>query len=597
MSLFASSIVVVLLSAQSDEQAVADRVDGELALVWKEQGVAPAAPADDAVWLRRASLDLRGVVPAIDEVEAYLADRATDRRARWIDSFSADRRFARLQSRLWCTVLFPASGKDAEKMGLFFQRWCEHELAEGRSFGEVTRRLLSDSAATLEPGSTSFALAYRDSIETLAGVTARAFLGLQIQCAQCHDHPTDHWSRAQFERYAALFVEMRGDHGFVGEHGALAVRVTDGSPEWDLEDRLDHLVEVADRSKHRRTDEPMAAAATPTARTPGQNAALEEVRAFCRSSHGRRGPIAELTTDEARYRSLLERLPGDVRELVERYHDRRARFSEAAFLDGSPCADVDGRTRRAALADWVVSPSNPWYARAVVNREWAHFFGKGLVEPVDDLTGGSDRVAPRVLDLLADSFARHGFDLRFLARTLARTRAYAIGNLDAAAPGRDAMERCFTAHPRRSTTLEQHVDALLAVARHDDAATEADVAHEATDVGAETRRALDRLVATIDDDQRTVETCATRAAELTDEVVPARLDERRWGTTRRELFDATLPPVARLRRTWLVLLGRPASEAEARRLVPLLEAEADRRTAFAELRSALVRSTEFHTNE
>ena len=75
-----------------------------------------------------------------------------------------------------------------------------------------------------------------------------------------------------------------------------------------------------------------------------------------------------------------------------------------------------------------LKPANPWFAKETVNRLWGHFFGKGLIDPVDDLTGSKDQVLPQLLDLLAQKFAQSGFDLRYLIAALARSRAYALSN-------------------------------------------------------------------------------------------------------------------------------------------------------------------------
>jgi len=575
-------------------QELAAKIDARLAAWWQEQGLVPAEPVDDATWLRRTSLDLRGCAPTGDEVEAFLADGAADRRGRTIDRFLADPLHADHLASLWNHLLVDEAGKDAEKTTRWLKPWLATEFAKQRSFADLTRELVASTGAARIPGAFSFPLSYRDSIETLAGVTARAFLGLQIQCAQCHDHPFDDWKQEQFNRFAAFFVEMRGDHGLLSEIGGPGFRVIDRSPEWDLVDRLRKLDEPDPSMKGRgamREEEGGTMAAAAGRRSPDERAALAELQRLCRETKPGVRAITTFRDDAEKLEALRVRLAPDARELLDRYLDRTTRFATAVQLDGRPAEGLESGARRAALAEWIVAPDNPWFAAAQANRWFGVLFGNGLVEPVDDLTGSDDRILPDLLALLAREFTAHGSDLRFLLGALARTRAYALGPATAADPEeRTRAERNFAAHPRRAFTAEQLATTL----------------ERATGRGA-TLAEIDEPRAAL---LRELSRCSPRRPNDNDRELEANLplalllmngDEAAAPAALREpaavarLADAAQPAAQRVLPWFLATLSRPPRGDEADALLATLAGVAPD-AAAADLFWALVNSAEFHTN-
>jgi hypothetical protein len=389
-------------------QALADLIDRSLAQTWKEKKLEVAPGADDATWLRRLSLDLCGTIPERDEVAVFLAEEHADKRLKKIDEYLADRASAENFSYLWGNALLAGAQKGPE--GVRLRPWLEEQFAKDTPFSEVARELVGASGRNDENGATSFVLAYNDEMEALAAVTARTLLGVQIQCAQCHDHPYDHWKQADFNGFAAFFLGARANR--VAETPQ-AFRLTDATP--------------------------------------------EELR--------RKGPRSKDMTngeeDEAAFQAFLAKLPAQQRERAEKNHQRLVKYSEPKYLGGDKYADTPLLPRRAALAEWIVDPENPWFAQAVVNRMWGHFFGKGLVDPVDDLTGSKDVVLPQLLGTIAQKFQESGTDVRYLVEAFARTRVYALANsTEREGERRDEQERWFAAHPLRPFTAEQVLHAL-----------------------------------------------------------------------------------------------------------------------------------------
>ncbi len=595
----------------AEQQALAATIDRALAEAWGSQQITPAPAADDAHWLRRLSLDLCGVVPPASEVDAFLADPSADKRARKIDAYIEDRRLADHFSFLWSNLLVATAGKDANKTKRWVRPWLREQLEHHVPFREITRHLVADIGAARNPGSFAFVLSYRDSIETLAGVTARAFLGLQIQCAQCHDHPYDTWKRDQFNQFAGFFLELRGDHGLLSElQGGAGFRVIDKTPEWDLGDRLRKLAAPPDRKMDSRSETMGAMDAVDGAneramapkraeRTPAELAALTELIALCKPGKDGSRPLALLESDPVRLAALSERLPRDALELLTRYRDRQALFGKAGYLDGTRYVDTTTPSRRAAVADWIVDPKNPWFGRAIVNRTWDHLFGKGLIDPVDDLSGSKDQVVPELLDQLGRLFVEHDSDLRFLLGALVRTKAYAAGNAVAGDPGARALaERWFAAHPRRPLTLEQLATSLLSfgVAPQPDGA-------------ADTASFDDqRELLLIDLARCSPPPCDGSEAGLRFNIPLSLLlmngksaaapEALRNESAVAALFDDARPAAVRLTPLFHATVGRAPAEGEADRLLATLAPSKGRGTAaIDDLFWALINSAEFRTNQ
>jgi len=348
--------------------AGAARLDDLLRESWKKQGLTPAPPADDATFLRRASLDLLGALPAPEAIASFVADGKTDKRARAIDGMLSDPRFSDRFAAVWTDLLLG----EAKSMGVVdraaFRSWLRARMAERAPWDVIVREIVGGDgrngpggavrdrgvaamSATVEPeakgvqGAVNYPLQYRTMVEDLAGKTSRAFLGIQIQCAQCHDHKTESWTVDHFRGFAASFVKMRA--------------VPDGEQE---------------KGQMRTFDVKDVPRARPGPRAPDSAKAIAAVK-----------PRA---------------------------------------LDGTA---MDAEQPRKALAAWITDKKNPTFAKAFVNRGWAGLLGSGFVEPVDDLRPGNPATLPEALELLASDFAAGGFDVRRLLRTICLSEAYARG--------------------------------------------------------------------------------------------------------------------------------------------------------------------------
>ncbi len=607
-------------------RTLADRIDVALAAAWLAEGLEPAALADDATWLRRLSLDLRGIIPTAAEVTAFLADARADKRDATIDAFLASPDFARHLSYLWSNVLFATAPRERQRTEVLLRPWLEAQFAAGAPFSTIVDGVVAGAEWTRYPTSSAYVLTYQDSIETLAGAVARSFLGLQIQCAQCHDHPFDAWKQVEFNRFAAFFIDVRSDHT-AGPGNTTLFRIADRSPEWDFQERLNKLVVQARRPSGGMrgamtsglapkaegdsvvfeedllgTDGGMAGAMQARATTNAdQLAAMEELLAVAKKTRKREDVLRDYGNDAPRLDALLARLPVEARDLIQRYRDRRTAFTEAGFLDGTPAQDQEKSTRRAALAAWIHRTDNRWHGRAIANRVAAELLGHGLIEPIDDLTGvGADRILPELLDELGAAFAASS-DLRLLYGAMARTRAYAAGSASAEeGPQRNHAERWFAAQPMRAFSSEQLLFSLMRATSADGHVELADADLEAFAAERERKSRVDTLKAWCRGDLATgkaqYEPSIPAALYLMNGDSTVRTTELRGQPALASLFEPGPPTAGALDQLFLATLSRPPTDAERERFAASFsDPSVPRPRALEDALWALLNATEFHT--
>ena len=183
----------------------------------KKVGVKPAPLANDELFMRRVYLDLTGRLPMPADIKDFLKDKSPDKRAKLIDKLLDSEEYAEHWSRYWRNVI---SSKVTDFKGLFglrgFDVWMTEQFKTNRSWSDITRDMLTAGGVIEldqpEKNGVAWFLSTRfgmDSPTELAAETSRIFLGIQIQCAQCHDHPSDVWKRKQFHEFAAYFARAR----------------------------------------------------------------------------------------------------------------------------------------------------------------------------------------------------------------------------------------------------------------------------------------------------------------------------------------------------------------------------------------------------
>jgi hypothetical protein len=306
----------------------------------QELHIPPSRPATDEEFIRRAYLDAAGILPTAAETEKFLADRSPDKRARLIDELISRLDFVDYWAYKWSDLLLVSSEKLSPSETWSYYNWVRESVAKNKPWDQFAREIVTATGNTRENGAANYYAIQRDPIDVSENMT-KAFLGMSITCAHCHNHPLEKWTQNDYFSMANLFARVR--------------------------------LKTGNFSRTRR--------------------ALEDVTVF------------SSTTGDIIYPRL-------GRPLAPRPLE-----ASALPLD-SP---VD---RRVYFAQWLTSPQNPYFARALVNRVWKNFMGRGLVEAVDDMRATNPPTNEDLLNAVVKDFVGHGFDVRHLIRTLMNSATY-----------------------------------------------------------------------------------------------------------------------------------------------------------------------------
>lgn len=334
-------------------------------------GLDPSPQCSDTDFLRRATLDVIGLLPTPEEIRAFAADRAPNKRSRWIDALLERPEYVDFWTTKWSDMLRVSRRVLAEKGMYSLYHWIRRSVAENKPWDHFGRELLLASGSTFENGPANF-FRTAGTPQELAETTAQTFLGVRIQCARCHNHPYEKWTQNQYYQMSSFFVRVRSKKGLKQEE-------------------QDIYLASSGELKHPKTGKDV----TPCA------------------------------------------------------------------LDAAPLTEAHVTDRRAALADWVTSPRNPFFAREIVNRLWAHFMGRGFVEPVDDLRVTNPPSNTELFAWLARDLVEHRFDLKHLMRMILLSRTYQRAAEPTRANQRDT--RYYSHYLFKRLSAEQLMDALTAV--------------------------------------------------------------------------------------------------------------------------------------
>ncbi|MBV8075270.1 MAG: DUF1549 domain-containing protein [Planctomycetaceae bacterium] len=216
---------------------------------------APFTPlTSNEEFIRRASLDVAGKLPTPEQIRTFRDDTSSDKRAKLIDRLLDSPDYARNWARYWRDVIqFHSSNPNPiQTRYAVLEDWLADRLARNTPWDEVATALITANGRNDQDGAVNFTMAQMGQPVELAGEVARIFMGVRIQCAQCHDHPTDPWTREQFHRFAAFFAGTRTNPATQPSPGvipAFAVSSQPGKPRYTMPDLKDpqHLIPVRPR--------------------------------------------------------------------------------------------------------------------------------------------------------------------------------------------------------------------------------------------------------------------------------------------------------------------------------------------------------------
>jgi hypothetical protein len=298
-------------------------------------GIPPADFANDATFLRRVYLDAIGTLPNAAEARAFLADKRPNKRALLVDQLLDRPEYADYWAMKWSDLLRVDRDAITPAGAVAVTRWLRKQFVDNLPYDEFVRTIVTARGAVADEGPAAIYKAMATP-EDLSRSFSQLFLGIRIQCAQCHHHPSDRWGQEDYYALAGFFT-------------GVGRKTPPGSSEIIFARKGAELV-------HPRTKKPVPARALGTA---------------------------------------------------------------AVDLANIP-------DRRAVLARWMTAPENPFFARAIANRLWSHYFGRGLVEPLDDLRATNPAVNEPLLDELAKYLRDKEYDLKALTRTLLNSRLYQL---------------------------------------------------------------------------------------------------------------------------------------------------------------------------
>ena len=409
-----------LFQRTAEPQSVAAEIDRLLNDCYEALGVSAAAACSDEDFLRRVAFDLAGRPPKPTGVLKFANAASPTKRSQAIDIYLSGDEWAANQASYWRDVVFSrATNQRATQSAGVFEEWLAGRLADGAGWNEIATEMITAAGDVRENGATGLIYAHDGNAEELAGEVSRIFLGIQIQCANCHDHPYDSWKREDFHTLAAFFPRVR-------------VRpLPTAIPPTAEVASFDNLQSLAAAS-YRRS--PEAFFGRLDSNSDGRIEQEEVAGTSFAGTFGRAVLYGDKDQDDALSLDELMSLPRPMNEnrRTEWYMPdlsdpstpgevTRPRF----FLDGVGAQlGTNDLNRRRLVAVAITDPGNVWFARSTVNRIWNELVGSGFYSPVDDMGPERDAVAADVLDLLCEGFVESGYDLKWLLATIANTAAY-----------------------------------------------------------------------------------------------------------------------------------------------------------------------------
>jgi Protein of unknown function (DUF1549)/Protein of unknown function (DUF1553) len=302
----------------------------------KKLRISPSDLCSDEEFLRRATIDIVGLLPSADEYSKFMGRAEPNKRELLVDELLARKEFVELWVLKWAELLqIKSSQQVSYKSMLLYFNWLQDKIANNVPMDQMVQELLSASGGTFKNPATNFYQIETDRLKVTENV-AQVFMGMRVQCSQCHNHPFDRWTMDDYYSFAAFFAQI-----------------------------------------------------------------------------GRKG------AEDPRELIVFNSGGGEVS------HPVGGRVMAPKFLGGA-VADVAGKDRRAVLAKWLASPENPYFAANLANIVWSHFFGIGIIEPVDDVRVSNPASNRELLDELGRRFTEYKYDFKKLVRDICTSRTYQL---------------------------------------------------------------------------------------------------------------------------------------------------------------------------
>ena len=517
----------VAVPAVQQQKWVRTPLDAFVLAKLEAKGIKPSAEADRATFIRRATLDAWGLIPSPEDVKAFVNDKSPKTYDKLVDHLLASPRYGERQARRWLdlTRYADSDGYNADGTRPNIWRYRDYVINAFNTDKPIDRFIKEQIAGDeLWPGSieagvaTGFLRNFPDEINArdlnlkkqevandLTDTVGSVFLGTTVGCAQCHDHKTDRISQKEYYQLQALLVNASWRDDVPAVNGKELAEYKVKLAKWeeatqDIRGKQDALLKpIIDKSESDRLSGFVPETRESITKPESERTAYDRwiYHRNLWTMQGRtRNAVNQLKTRDkegyAKYQALADELkqfdrlkpkdPGNISTMVELgaeapptyvlfkgIYDRKLDEVQPAFpallTDEKPLIQPTASSsgRRTALANWIASPSNALTGRVFVNRQWAQFFGTGIVESLNDFgKTGTKPTHPELLDYLVGDFEKNGWSVKKLQRQILLSSTYRQASNARADVAGDPENKLLWAYPRQRLEAEEIRDSLLA---------------------------------------------------------------------------------------------------------------------------------------
>jgi hypothetical protein len=365
----------------------AAKIDEIVEIGLKAKNVPHNALANDEQFVRRVYLDLAGRIPTKEETQEFLGDTSSSKRAKVIDKLIASEGFTSHMFNYFSDMLRMAD--DAQKAKFFtYEEWFKDQLKHNRPWNEIVHDMMTADGKLLENGAAGYLLRDKGMRLDNLSLTLSTFLGANVACAQCHDHPFSDWTQRQFYEMASFFGETE-TYDKRGAYGGTK-----------------NLRQELSQQEFQQARKLMLANALDVKDTHNNDLTLPDDYKYKDAKPG----------DAVAPKLIMWQPKTDA--LLSSY---KTAMAELNVKGKKAAAELNPRD---VFAQWMTSPDNPRFAMTIANRLWKLVFGVGVKEPIYDLDVPDDSNNPMLLYHLSKEMVRLKFDIRAYMRLLCNTQAY-----------------------------------------------------------------------------------------------------------------------------------------------------------------------------
>ena len=315
-------------------------IDGLVADKLHRLRIYPSEVCDDETYLRRVSIDITGTLPLEEDYNRFVSSKEADKRAKLVDELLSRKEFTEMWVMKWAELLQIRTNNQTQmsyKATLLYFNWLKDRISKNVPFNKIVQELLAADGGTFTNPATNYYQIERDTLKVAENV-AQVFMGMRLQCTQCHNHPFDRWTMNDYYGFASFFSQV-----------------------------------------------------------------------------GRK------QAEDPRETVVFNAGGGEVNHIV-------TKAPQKPKLLGAEEPDLTGKDRRKVVVEWLASPRNPYFATNLSNIIWSHFFGMGIIEPVDDVRISNPATNRELLDEMGKKLTEYNYDFKRLVRDICTSRTYQLSS-------------------------------------------------------------------------------------------------------------------------------------------------------------------------